>query len=160
RAFAALVTSDAAEAPAADALPLEGGRYRRLSRPALPDPAGRPVEYLALGFSLPPWLAGRWLERYGPDECRRLGFWFAGPAPLTLRCNPLRTTREALLAALAQAGLSAEAGGHPQAVRLHEHAPVRELPGYGQGWFSVQDESALRVASALAPAAGDNVLDL
>jgi 16S rRNA (cytosine967-C5)-methyltransferase len=79
---------------------------------------------------------------------------------LTLRCNPLRTTREALLSALVQAGLTAEVGDHPQAVRLREHAAVRDLPGYAEGWFSVQDESAMRVASALAPAPGSTVLDL
>jgi 16S rRNA (cytosine967-C5)-methyltransferase len=160
RACAALVTSDEVDAPGANALPVEGGRYRRLTRPVLPDPATRPAEYLARGFGLPLWLADRWLFRYGADEARRLGFWFAGPAPLTLRCNPLRVTREELLAALAGAGLSAEAGEHPQAVRLREHAAVRDLPGYDAGWFSVQDESAMRVASALNPAPDWAVLDL
>jgi 16S rRNA (cytosine967-C5)-methyltransferase len=167
RSCAALVTptpgADAPgspEAPAADALPLEGGRYRRLARPVLPDPATSPVEYLALAFGLPPWLARRWHDRYGGDETRRLGFWFAGPAPLTLRCNPLRIGRDGFLAALAQAGLLAQAGEHPQAVRLRDHVPVRDIPGYDQGCFSVQDESAMRVASALAPAPGSTVLDL
>jgi 16S rRNA (cytosine967-C5)-methyltransferase len=160
RACAGLFTVDHAEAPAADALPLEGGRYRRLARPVLPDPALSPIDYLARGFSLPRWLARRWHHRYGADEARRLGFWFAGPAPLTLRVNPLRTDREALLSALAQAGLAAEPGAHPQAVRLRDHAPVRELPGYEQGWFSVQDESAMRIASALGLEAGGLALDL
>jgi 16S rRNA (cytosine967-C5)-methyltransferase len=94
------------------------------------------------------------------EEARRLGFWFAGPGPLTLRCNSLRTDRQALLSALVQAGFSAEAGEHPQAIRLREHAAVRDLPGYEEGWFSVQDESAMRVASALAPQPGWTVLDL
>lgn len=101
-----------------------------------------------------------WLPRYGVEECRRLGFWFAGPARLTLRCNPLRIEREQLLSALHQAGHGAEAGEHPQAIRLHEPGPLRDLPGYAEGWFSVQDESALRVASALAPQPGETVLDL
>jgi 16S rRNA (cytosine967-C5)-methyltransferase len=48
----------------------------------------------------------------------------------------------------------------PQAVRLLEHAAVRQLPGYEQGWFAVQDESAMRVAAALAPEPGSRVLDL
>jgi 16S rRNA (cytosine967-C5)-methyltransferase len=146
--------------PASDALPLEGGEYRLLARPVFPDPAASPADYLAAAFSLPRWLVQRWLARHAPEECYRLGFWFAGPGPLTLRCNPLRTSREVLLAALADAGLSAEPGEHPQAVRLQGHAPVRELPGYGEGWFCVQDESAMRVASALSPRPGDHVLDL
>jgi 16S rRNA (cytosine967-C5)-methyltransferase len=160
RALVPLVTDDRAPAPAADALPLEGGQYRRLARPVLPEPAARPVEYLAAAFALPGWLATRWLGRCLWEECLRLGFWFAGPAPLWLRCNPLRTDRAAVLAAFAAAGVRAEPGDHPQAVRLAEPAPVRELPGYDQGWFAVQDESAMRVTSALAPEPGGRVLDL
>lgn len=160
RACAALVTADRVTRPAGDALPLEGGSYRRLARPVFADPNKRPVDYLAAAFGLPGWLARRWYERYGEAECQRLGFWFAGPAPLTLRVNPLRATREGLLHALQQAGVRADAGEHAQAVRLRDHAVVRELPGYAAGHFCVQDESAMRAGSAVAPAAGSRVLDL
>lgn len=160
RRVSELMTDERGTAPAADALPLERGEYRRLSRPILPDPTAQPREYLTTAFSLPDWLVQRWLPRYGVEECQRLGFWFAGPAPLTLRCQPLRCPREQLLAALREAGHEAEAGEHPQAVRLHESGSIRELPGYNEGWFSVQDESAMRVASALAPEAGETILDL
>lgn len=160
RSVAGLLTSDHTDTPAADALPVEAGRYRRLTQPVLPEPANHPVEYLARAFAWPQWLAERWLTRFGWDECLRLGFWFAGPAPLWIRCNPLRTDRAALLNAFAQAGIPAEPGDHPQALRLTESANVRELPGFEQGWFAVQDESAMRVASALAPPPGSRVLDL
>lgn len=160
RRMAELMTEERTTTTAVDALPLERGEYRRLSRPIFPDPAAHPQEYLAAAFSLPDWLVHRWLPRYGFEECQRLGFWFAGPAPLTLRCQPLRCSREQLLAALCQAGHAAEAGEHPQAILLHEPGPIRDLPGYAEGWFSVQDESAMRVASALAPEPGETVLDL
>jgi 16S rRNA (cytosine967-C5)-methyltransferase len=160
RACAGLVTDERTDLPAADALPLEGGQYRRLARPVLPAPATHPVEYLSAAFALPRWLAARWRDRHGWDECLRLGFWFAGPGPLWLRVNPLRTDRGAFLAALHQAGIAAEAGEHPQAVRLADHAAIRDLPGYREGWFTVQDESAMWVASALAPEPGSRVLDL
>jgi 16S rRNA (cytosine967-C5)-methyltransferase len=160
RRAAELVTEERTTLAAADSLPLEHGEYRRLSRPVFADPAARPLEYLAAAFSLPDWLVRRWLPRYGIEECRRLGFWFAGPAPLTLRCQPLRCPREQLLEALRGAGLRAEAGEQPQAIRLHEAGAIRDLPGYADGWFSVQDEAAMRVASALAPEAGETILDL
>jgi 16S rRNA (cytosine967-C5)-methyltransferase len=160
RKLAAMVTAERAKQPAADAIPFEHGSYRKLSRPVLPEPGTHPVEYFAAAFAFPRWLAERWLGRWGWDECVRLGFWFAGPAPVWVRCNTLRTTRADLLAAFAAAGLAAEPGNHPQAVRLNEPAAIRELPGYEQGWFAVQDESAMQVASALAPAPGNRVLDL
>jgi 16S rRNA (cytosine967-C5)-methyltransferase len=160
RRVAELMTDKRTSKAATDALPLEHGEYRRLFRSIFPDPVAQPREYLAAAFSLPDWLVHRWLPRYGFEECQRLGFWFAGPAPLTLRCQPLRCSRERLLAALREAGHEAQAGDHPQAIRLHESGQVRDLPGYSDGWFSVQDESAMRVASALAPETGETVLDL
>jgi 16S rRNA (cytosine967-C5)-methyltransferase len=160
RSVARLLTSEPAGGPAADALPVEQGLYRKLARTVLPRPDLHPVEYLAAGFALPHWLAGRWLERWGQEECLRLGFWFAGPAPLWLRCNTLCTDRETVLRTFAEAGIRAVPGEFPQAIRLEEHAAIRELSGYEQGWFTVQDESAMRVAAALKPQPGSRVLDL
>jgi 16S rRNA (cytosine967-C5)-methyltransferase len=160
RAVAGLLTEESSNRPAADALPVEDGHYRRLVRPVLPEPAAQAVEYLSAGFALPGWLSARWQARFPWEECLHLGFWFAGPAPLWLRCNTLRTSREDLLTALHGVGIAAEPGEHPEAIRLPGHTAIRDLPGYTEGWFSVQDESAMRVASALAPAPGNRVLDL
>src|SRR5262249_11250717 len=126
----------------------------------LPDPAVASLEYVAQACALPLWLVRRWGERASFAELLRRGLWFARPASLWLRVNPLRTTREDLLALLATQGVQARPGPHPQAVRLEEHAAVRDLPGYGDGLFTVQDESAMRVASAVAPRPGWQVLDL
>lgn len=160
RKLSSLMTDDRTDAPAADALPLEAGVYRKLSRPVLPDPARDPVQYLAAAFGLPRWMAQRWQARHSWEESIRRGFWFSGPAPLWLRVNRLRTDRTAYLAALAAAGIAAEPGEHPQAVRLMDPAPIRDLPGYADGWFTVQDESGMKVGSALNPAPGSRVLDL
>lgn len=159
RQIVPLISDERAAAPAADALPLEHAEYRRLTQAVLPDPVTKPVEYLASAFSLPAWLASRWLERYGVEESFRLGMWFAGPAPLWLRVNPLRTSREAFLDALKAVEIAAEPGEHPQAVRLRDHAAIRDLPGFADGWFTVQDQSAMNAASALAPEPGWRVLD-
>jgi 16S rRNA (cytosine967-C5)-methyltransferase len=160
RPLAALPTTEPAHGPAADALPLGKGQYRRLSRAALPDPATDPVEYLSVGFAWPGWLAERWHARYGWDECVRLGFWFAGPAPLWLRCNAMQTDRTALLRKLKEADIGAEPGEHPQAIRLLDWTPIRDLPGYTEGLFVVQDQAAMAAATALAPEPGMTVLDL
>ncbi|MBL8794583.1 MAG: 16S rRNA (cytosine(967)-C(5))-methyltransferase RsmB [Planctomycetia bacterium] len=160
RNFLSLLTDEFGDTPASNALPVEPGRYRRLTRAVLPDPASQRVQYLAGGFSLPSWLVERWLPRLGWDECIRLGFWFAGQAPLWLRVNRLKTNRTDFLAALAGAGLKADVGDNPDAVRLTTPTAIRDLPGYAEGWFSVQDESATNVAAALAPTPGSRVLDL
>ncbi|HEX4589562.1 MAG TPA: transcription antitermination factor NusB, partial [Gemmataceae bacterium] len=160
RGLSRSLTANIASAPAADALPLTAGTYRRLMRPILPNPATHPADYVTAGFSLPRWLADRWLARFGWDETVRLGFWFAEPAPLWIRVNPLRTNRDTLRAAFAAAGVTAEPGPHPQSLRLARHLPIQSLPGYAEGWFTVQDLSSMAVASAVAPEPGMTVLDL
>jgi 16S rRNA (cytosine967-C5)-methyltransferase len=157
RSLVSLLSSDQVLAPAADALPMTDGVYRRLLQSVLPDPTALPMDYLAQSFSLPDWLAARWYRRFGFDECVRLGFWFAGAAPLTLRVNSLKGGRAEFLLSC---GDSALAGNHPQAVQWKGHVPIAEIPGYAEGRFVVQDESSMRVASALAPEAGQKVLDL
>ena len=135
-------------------------RYRRLTRPVLPDPTTDPAGYFAAAFSFPQWLANRWLERYGPDECTRLGFWFNAPPPLWIRVNKLNASRESYRIQLAGQTIEAEAGSHPQALRFPEHHAIRELPGYADGDYAVQDHSSMLVASALGVKPGMHVLDL
>jgi 16S rRNA (cytosine967-C5)-methyltransferase len=160
RRVSELVTDDFTKKPAADSLPFEVSRYRLLTRPILPDPIAAPDAYLAAGFSLPKWLSDRWLDRYGPDECTRLGFWFNAPPPLWIRVNKLHAKRETYRLQLAAQLIETETGEQPQSLRFHEHHPIRELPGYDDGDFSVQDHSSMLVASALSPQPGMHILDL
>lgn len=160
RRVAEIVTNDRLDKPAAIALPLHDNIYRRLAKPLLPDPTTKSAEYLAVAFSWPSWLAQRWLAHHGWSDCLHLGFWFAGPAPLWLRVNPLKIERSFLQTQLQAANIRCEPGTHPQSLRLMDFAPVRSLPGFAEGWFTVQDESAMRPASALAPTPGMHVLDL
>ena len=149
--------------------PLEGesvaelgseGVYRLLTRPILPDPITAPGAYCAAGFSLPQWLADRWLERYGPEECTRMGFWFNAPPPLWIRVNKLHNKRETYRLRLAAGLIDVEPGEHPQSLHFLEHHPIRELPGFEDGDFAVQDHSSMLVASALSPQPGLHILDL
>ncbi|HJZ59045.1 MAG TPA: transcription antitermination factor NusB, partial [Gemmataceae bacterium] len=160
RRVAELITDEFTDKAAVDAVPFETSRYRKLTKPVLPDPAAEPEAYLAAGHSWPRWLAKRWLDRFGAEECDRLGFWFNAPPPLWVRTNKLHNDRETYRLRLAAALIDAEPGEHPQSLRLIESPAVRELPGYDDGDFTVQDHSSMLVASAVAPQPGMRVLDL
>ena len=146
--------------PAADAVPMTDGRYRQCQNPIFPNPETEPGEYFTQAFSFPDWLTQRWLQRLSWDELIRLGFWFNTPAKIWLRVNVLKTTREKLLFALEEAGIRAVAGNLPEAVCLEGPARIEQLPGFSEGWFSVQDDSAMQAARLLSPQPGQIVLDL
>jgi 16S rRNA (cytosine967-C5)-methyltransferase len=76
------------------------------------------------------------------------------PAPMTLRVNVTRKSTEEFCKALAQSGVAHEALGaeHPSAVLVHKPRPVQDLPGFHEGWFSVQDASAQRATPILMQA--------
>ncbi len=80
--------------------------------------------------------------------------------PFCIRVNQLHHTREEYLALLEQAGITASAGKHAKHSIYLDHAMnVFELPGFEEGWCSVQDEAAQLAAELLAAQAGDNILD-
>jgi len=81
-------------------------------------------------------------------------------APLWLRINRRRTTRDALLALFGQAGRAARiVDGCESALVLDESTDVTRLPGYAEGHFSVQDGAAQHAADLLALRDGQRVLD-
>ena len=72
--------------------------------------------------------------------------------PMVLRVNTARTTVDAYLAALADAGHGARRCGDPlalEAVVLDRPCPVQALPGWDAGCVSVQDLAAQRAARLL-----------
>src|SRR5690606_22478337 len=80
------------------------------------------------------------------------------PGPLVLRVNQRRTTMHDVINAFDQAGIDARAlNGY--AVWLPEPRPVQALPGFQQGWWSVQDLSAQRAGALLPLESGMRVLD-
>jgi len=79
-------------------------------------------------------------------------------APLTLRVNRRRVTRENYLALLARNDVAA-AAFEADAVVLQKPMPVERIPGFTEGFISVQDASAQRAARLLDVASGMRVLD-
>lgn len=82
-------------------------------------------------------------------------------APMWLRVNARRTTREAYAALLAADGIDAEpAVSASQALRLSRPLAPTRLPGWNEGLVSVQDLSAQCAVPLLDAQRGDRVLDI
>ena len=78
--------------------------------------------------------------------------------PMALRVNRRRASRDAVLGALAAAGISGQLRGQT-GILLETPCPVSELPGFAAGEMSVQDLGAQQAALMLAPENGMRVLD-
>ncbi|MEM9384156.1 MAG: 16S rRNA (cytosine(967)-C(5))-methyltransferase RsmB [Pseudomonadota bacterium] len=106
--------------------------------------------------ALAQWWLARWREDW-PEDWPALALASRTQAPMWLRVNARRTTREQWLA---RAGLKARV--HPtlsHALCLESAVDVHALPGFDEGEVSVQDAAAQYAAPALQAAPGARVLD-
>ena len=133
---------------------------RRKDTITFPDPIEAPVASIAARHSHPEWLVEQWLGQLGAEETELLAAAASCPAPLTLRANTLRTTREALLRLFTDNGIAAHACPFsPHGIRLEGRHPVPGLPGFREGLFVVQDEASQLAALLLDAQPGERVLD-
>lgn len=126
-------------------------------RPALQAALDGPRASDESRYGLPAWWVDR-LRRAWPSDWQAIVEASRGHPPLVLRVNVRKTTPEAYLARLADAGIAAERIG-PVAIRLAQALPVQRIPGFGEGDVSVQDAAAQLAASLLDVRDGMRVLD-
>ena len=147
------------DAPWTRRLPGRGVGWIVLSEPLLPDAELDPAAWLAVAASLPRAHAAALVERLGLEPALEVARGHNAPPPLFLRANLLRTTRDALLAELGEAGLAASATSLPEAVRV-DGAAGAALAWVRAGAATVQDLTAQGVGRLLAPEPGERVVDL
>lgn len=115
---------------------------------------------VALRESHPEWLVARWASRFGQQATEAMLSANNRPAPLTIRANAAKNERGVLLDKLLCAGLSARPTSvAPAGIRLAAPGSVRDLPGYREGFWQVQDEAAQLVVHYAAVPDEGRVLD-
>jgi 16S rRNA (cytosine967-C5)-methyltransferase len=130
----------------------EPGMLELFGQPRGPEPAKDAEAATEQGF-VPDWLVPHLSHLVGEDEWPAL----LERAPVDLRANAARVTREELLTELPGAvptPLSA------WGIRLPPDSHVDDQPAYQAGLFEVQDEGSQLIALACAPQAGQRILDL
>ncbi|WP_210712752.1 16S rRNA (cytosine(967)-C(5))-methyltransferase RsmB [Pseudomonas sp. MWU349] len=106
----------------------------------------------------------RWLQKslkaFWPQQWEAICAANNAHPPMILRVNRRHHSRDAYLNLLSEAGVAAKACVYSQdGIVLDEALDVRSLPGFTEGWISVQDEAAQLAAELLELAPGQRVLD-
>jgi 16S rRNA (cytosine967-C5)-methyltransferase len=99
----------------------------------------------------PGWLEARWIETYGRETARAIAAAHSSAAAvdITVKAEP-EMWAERLGGFVLPTG----------SVRLIERTPIRELPGYDEGAWWVQDAAAAIPARLLAAKPGERIIDL
>lgn len=133
-----------------DASPLVE-RARTLDKALLP---------LGVRLDLPEWLLERLLVQYGEAETGALADALNQAAPLDLRVNSVKATREQAMSCLAEAGFPTEVTPwSPSGLRRKERAPIFRTRCFEQGLVEVQDEGSQLLSLLVEPKRQEMVVD-
>ncbi|HEY2803454.1 MAG TPA: 16S rRNA (cytosine(967)-C(5))-methyltransferase RsmB [Actinomycetota bacterium] len=165
-AYQLLFTRIPAHAAVSETVGLARGRergfvnavLRRISAAPVRWPDGDDDEGVSIRTGLSAWAVSE-LRRVTGDVGRAADA-LATSAPLALRVNGCRTSVEDVRTRLRDAGIGSEP--HPlvpETLLLEGASSPGELPGFDDGWFTVQDPASAFVANALEARPGDRILD-
>ncbi len=132
----------------------EAGWLREIKREAH---APQPFE---VECELPDWLIARLRARYDDARLLEIARGLLAPAPLDLRVNVAKASREQVLERLRADGMRAEPTPYsPDGVRVAGHPAINRHPLFAEGAVEVQDEGSQIVCRLVAPRRGEMVVD-
>ncbi|HEX9105369.1 MAG TPA: 16S rRNA (cytosine(967)-C(5))-methyltransferase RsmB, partial [Polyangia bacterium] len=117
---------------------------------------------LGVRCSAPDWLVDDAVARFGAEEAERFLSALNAPAPLWLRANTLKATRDEAMRAVAAERPEATIVASevvPEAFRVDGAGDVAQLAAFAAGLVTAQDVAAQRVARLVEPRAGERILD-
>jgi 16S rRNA (cytosine967-C5)-methyltransferase len=110
--------------------------------------------------NLPDWLYDKLVAQYGEEETLQLAAVLNTPAPLDLRVNALKASREDVIAELATAPIAAEPTPYaPLGLRIRKKPALQNLPLFKSGAIEVQDEGSQVLAQIVGARRGEMVVD-
>lgn len=120
-----------------------------------------PVERLGIVHSFPDWIVSLWIEQFGLEETEQLCQWMNQTPTIDLRVNQLSSSRSEVEAVLQNQGILCQhLPNLPQSLRfLSKTGAIKNLPGFNEGWWTVQDSSAQLVSYLLNPQKGEVIID-
>jgi len=99
-------------------------------------------------------------EQYGKEKAREICLASNEPAPIFIRANTLKITRNDLLTKLLSRGLNVRPTSQsPEGIIFDKKVSFSQLDEFKQGLFEVQDEGSQILAFLVDAKPGDHVLD-
>lgn len=114
----------------------------------------------AMRSNFPQWLYEKLVEQYGEAETLELAQALNQPAPLDLRVNSLKASREEVAEALKLAPILCEQTPYaPLGLRVYKKPALQNLPLFKSGAIEVQDEGSQLLSQIVGAKRGEMVVD-
>ena len=121
----------------------------------LPSKESHPLEYLSVTYSVCKELCNKFIEIYGFEKAEAIIKAFGEPPQTTLRVNTLVTSRDELMKHI-DGAVKTDISPVGLAVR----GAIRDIYGFDEGMFFVQDEASQICVAALDARQGMTVMDI
>ena len=118
------------------------------------------VAKIAIETSHPEWLIARWIELYGEEDATAMAHENNNPAPIAMRVNTVKMTRDEAVSALESEGFEVSLGEVVAESLISNSGNPANTEAYKQGLVTIQDESSMLPVNALDLAPGMKVLDM
>lgn len=136
-------------------------RAAREGNAPLPKREENEAKYLSVKYSHPEELVLWYIETFGEERAEALLAANNSRPPLSIRVNFFKTTREELAERLRGKGFETIPSEMTDCgLLVLRGGNLEKLSEYQKGYFSIQGQSSQLAALALAPKAGDTVLDM
>ena len=115
---------------------------------------------LAVRANFPNWLAESLVRQFGDEETIKLAEALNQPAPVDIRANSLKTSREALQAQLKEEGYELTPTPYsPYGLRRDKRGPLFTSQAFRSGLFELQDEGSQLIGLLADAKPKDKIVD-
>lgn len=136
---------------------------RKKDELSVPDKEKDLIAYLSMAYSMPKWLALKFVKEQGEEIAEKMLARFLKPSPVTVRVREDVTEeqKKKLIKDWEKSGVTVREHSYlSYAYCLTGMEGVKSLPGFGEGCCTVQDVSSMLVCEAAGMKEGDKVIDV
>ena len=125
-----------------------------------PDYETEKIDYLSIYYSTPRWLVVKIISDYPKEGEQRIKASYID-RKTTIRVNENKILVEAFAKQLLDKGINVAKGNYSKkALCIDNYDFVRRIPGYREGYFTVQDESSMCAIEAAGIKEGYRIIDV
>ena len=139
----------------------QAARLNKEGKLPLPPREKKVSRYLSVAYSFPQWLVKHFISLYGEDDTEKLLSHFNTARYNDLTVNLVKTDKQQYTKMLVDAGYTPISTVETKlGIRLDGSVNPKNLPGFEDGLFLVQDTACAVSAEALGVERGDRVIDV
>lgn len=117
------------------------------------------LKKISVKYSMPYWIVQYWSKEFKNNELEKLLISMDEKAPIYLRINTLKITVDDFKKELAKSEIKYSNTDFLEVIKLEQKISIKNIYGYNEGFFYIQDLGAAHVSNILNPNENETVID-